>query len=367
MQDVPSNKNYIKIWRIDDSNIARELPLVIPQEEKIIHDILEKNPFVIGENMVLLKREFDTGYGIADLVFLTSEASLVIVEVKREASRDAVAQLLGYGCWASRLTIKELKEIVRKITGLSLYDFIKKNFYKEDEDIELNIELNDNALVNYTLLLIAPVVDYKTRAIISYLKDYGIPIDALVLHYFRYSDESNEKFLARIYYTRETELSFKKNVIDKKKFIEIMANINKRELAENIVKVFEEFIKKYGDRGAEFIERPKMFGLRACNGVEIVFQVTGGDQGYHGVWITSNDMKIRRKVYELARSMNLEQYGFRIKEPNEKSKIKIIAFGRQGSRKTLKDSIEELEKFAKILQPFLNRLAEICYHNDDTN
>lgn len=192
----------IKIWRISSGEIIN-LEYDRPLSEKEIADILENHAKIISDRVVLLKREFDTKLGVADLLYITDRAGLVIVEVKKGGRPGevgkAIFQLLSYGYWASKLKIRNVRDIVESLTGESLSEFLKKNFDVQDE-----IEMNDEDPVEYLLLLVSPIIDHRTDKVIEHLKEYSIPIDALTLHYFR-DPVTKERYLARIYYTGEFE------------------------------------------------------------------------------------------------------------------------------------------------------------------
>lgn len=350
----------IKLWKLSENNEAKSLEPTKPVAEDKISELLEKSPWIIGDNVALLKREFNTGYGTADLVYVTSNANLIIVEVKRggkpEGTDKAIYQLLNYGYWASKLRIRDLRKIVEETTGMSLSDFLKQYF-----SIEKPEDLDDGEPVNYLLLLVAPEIDYRTVTIIEYLKGYNVPIDALTLHYFKDPD-TGEGYLARIYYTGEGEERLRRyeEVISSERFLEIMDKIGHRKLAEDILGIFEKFIEKYKDKDIRFLRASKTFGVSLCNkAINIYLQVLGADQGYHGVWVKR--LELRKKVAEIARKMGLEEKGFEIREPNnEVREQKIIVFGRRGAGKTLADTIEDLEKFKEILPELLEKLVALC-------
>ncbi len=347
----------IKIWRISSGEIIN-LEYDRPLSEKEIADILENHAKIISDRVVLLKREFDTKLGVADLLYITDRAGLVIVEVKKGGRPGevgkAIFQLLSYGYWASKLKIRNVRDIVESLTGESLSEFLKKNFDVQDE-----IEMNDEDPVEYLLLLVSPIIDHRTDKVIEHLKEYSIPIDALTLHYFR-DPVTKERYLARIYYTGEFERIVRRDGrISAEKFIEILSETGHKELGKKIVDIFSNFVYSYEDKGVRILSTKTTFGISLFDrAIDISFQVVGADQGYHGVWVKPKEL--RKKVVDIALKLKFKERGFDVRTPKEEgTSQKVIAFGRPFLGKTIEDTIEHIESFVEILPDFLEQLIAL--------
>jgi RecB family endonuclease NucS len=66
---------------------------VISAESSLV-TILTSKPELLGPGLVLVRREFETGSGVIDLIFKDRESVLLAVEVKEEANQETVGQIL---------------------------------------------------------------------------------------------------------------------------------------------------------------------------------------------------------------------------------------------------------------------------------
>ncbi|MGE0881509.1 MAG: endonuclease NucS [Acidimicrobiia bacterium] len=87
--------------------------------EAHLQELLAQSPHVLGDGMVLVRREFPTDIGPVDLLCRDHEGMVVAVEVKRRGEIDGVEQLTRY---IERI---ELDSSMRPVKGLFVAQVIK--------------------------------------------------------------------------------------------------------------------------------------------------------------------------------------------------------------------------------------------------
>jgi RecB family endonuclease NucS len=83
---------------IDDSawNLGRDPGLQKDGVEADLQELLAAVPDVLGEGLVLVRREYPTELGPVDLLLRDADGNTVVVEVKRRGEIDGVEQLTRY-------------------------------------------------------------------------------------------------------------------------------------------------------------------------------------------------------------------------------------------------------------------------------
>ena len=81
----------IGLWRLDDG-IQRLLPTGMPSEKRL-EDLIETDPSVLGQPLLLIGRQVPTSHGkYVDLLALDGEGAIHVLELKRDRTRrDVVA------------------------------------------------------------------------------------------------------------------------------------------------------------------------------------------------------------------------------------------------------------------------------------
>ena len=104
----------IGLWRLDDG-IQRLLPTVMPGEKRL-EDLIETDPSVLGQPLLLIGRQVPTSYGkYVDLLALDGDGAIHVLELKRDRTpRDVVAQILDYGSWVQNLSHEDVLGIYAK-------------------------------------------------------------------------------------------------------------------------------------------------------------------------------------------------------------------------------------------------------------
>ena len=159
------------------------------KDEKLLEDMIEANPTILAEEWMVIGRQIQTTYGgYIDLLAIAPDASLVVIELKRNRTpREVVAQTLDYASWVQDLDDSAIAAIYDKYSkgGNLIEDFKKRFGFKFDED-----ELNQS----HQLVVVAAEVDASTERIIKYLSDRGISINALFFEVFQ---NGEDQFLVR--------------------------------------------------------------------------------------------------------------------------------------------------------------------------
>src|SRR6266849_2037754 len=73
--------------------------------EQLLEDMIVRAPALLSEEWLLIGRQEDTGFGgRIDLLAIAPDASLVLIEIKRNRTpREVVAQALDYASWVQTL------------------------------------------------------------------------------------------------------------------------------------------------------------------------------------------------------------------------------------------------------------------------
>lgn len=82
-------------------------------KEQLLEEMIIAAPKLLSDEWMLIGRQEDTGYGgRIDLLAITPDGSLVLVELKRDRTpRDVVAQALDYAAWVEKLKPEEISAI----------------------------------------------------------------------------------------------------------------------------------------------------------------------------------------------------------------------------------------------------------------
>ena len=81
--------------------------------EDNIAAILKSKPELLGQNLMLVDKEFDTGSGVVDLVFKKPDNVPVLVELKETADQETVGQVLKQSNgMKSRLGLSTMRKVI---------------------------------------------------------------------------------------------------------------------------------------------------------------------------------------------------------------------------------------------------------------
>lgn len=170
------------IWKV----AAQPSPLSTTTllNEQQLEDMIVSAPQIISSEWMLIGRQEQTGLGgRIDLLAIAPDASLVLIELKRNRTpREVVAQALDYASWVEQLTADKIVQIYQRFSkGGSLGDAFKQHFGAELDEETLN--------ESHQIILVAAELDDSTERIITYLNARDIAINILFFQVFQHGPE----------------------------------------------------------------------------------------------------------------------------------------------------------------------------------
>ena len=192
----------IALWRVDESPIRVHAATI--QLESKLEDIIESDPAMLGDSLLIIGRQVKTPSGkIIDLLGIDGDGAIHVLELKRDRTpRDVVAQALDYGSWVERLTNDQIRETYEHYCGGDG----APNF---DQAFEARFGVNPPETLNdsHQLTVIASDMDAATERIVTYLAQYGVPINVL---FFTYYEDAGHKYIARTWMIDEAQAKTRK-------------------------------------------------------------------------------------------------------------------------------------------------------------
>jgi hypothetical protein len=170
------------IWKVG-SPPSPLSPSTLLNEQQLEEMVLAAPEILSGEWM-LIGRQEQTGLGgRIDLLAIAPDASLVLIELKRNRTpREIVAQALDYASWVEQLTADKIAQIYQRFSkGGVLDEAFRQHFGAElDEDT-----LNES----HQIILVAAELDDSTERIITYLNARDIAINVLFFQVFKHGPD----------------------------------------------------------------------------------------------------------------------------------------------------------------------------------
>ncbi len=158
--------------------------------ERQLEDMIVSEPEILSDDWMLIGRQIHTGTGLVDLLAIADDASLVLIELKRDKTpREVIAQTLDYALWLANLKPEEVVEIYQsKNANASLSDDFRTRFDRvlDEEDEPINH--------SHQLVVVASTLDPSSERIVRYLNGLNVPINVLTFEIFQHGDT---KFLSR--------------------------------------------------------------------------------------------------------------------------------------------------------------------------
>jgi len=184
----------IKTWEIIDGKLKEIDSSLVIEGKKEKYDLEEwilSNPKILGSDIAIIGRQVTTSSGQLDLLGLDRNGNTIIVELKRDKlSREVIAQAIDYASDIANWDLEKISEICSKHTGKSLDDFISEAF--GDEIAIENININQIQRI----LLVGFSIDDSLERMIEWLLDnFGVNINAIILHYVK--TQSGSELLSR--------------------------------------------------------------------------------------------------------------------------------------------------------------------------
>ena len=176
----------MSVWRIDGDQPRRLTSTVLPTE-KALEDFLVQDPSLLGTRLLVIGRQVRTPHGkYVDLLAIDADGNLHVLELKRDKTpRDVVAQVLDYGSWVTTLGRDEVIALATDHLDAPFEAAFEDAFGTTPPD-ELNSELQ--------LTVVATDLDGSSERIVTYLRGFGVPINAV---FFSYLEDDGRSYLAR--------------------------------------------------------------------------------------------------------------------------------------------------------------------------
>jgi Restriction Enzyme Adenine Methylase Associated len=153
--------------------------------EKEIEDLFWENPDeFLGESLLLVARQptLKAG-GRPDVVALSKDARVTVIEIKRDVDRGQLAQCLEYAGWARTSSLDELAGMYRGGAEAFFTDW--QAFTEDSVPAVLNPKPR--------LVLIARTFHGRTHSALEYLVENGVPVE--ILEVSVYENPDARKFL----------------------------------------------------------------------------------------------------------------------------------------------------------------------------
>ena len=166
------------------------------KERQHLQEWIAKNPEVLGEELLVIQKEFD-GFSDTherlDLLALDKGGKLVVIENKLDDSgRDVTWQAIKYASYCSSMSQDEIVSIFAKYLNGSEEDAREKIlsfFDKEDmEDIELNPENSQR------IIFVAANFRKEVTSSVLWLRNFGIDVCCIKVSPYM----SNGKFMVEL-------------------------------------------------------------------------------------------------------------------------------------------------------------------------
>lgn len=157
--------------------------------EQMLEDMIVTAPSLLSDDWMLIGRQENTGQGgRIDLLALAPDASLVLIELKRDRTpREVVAQALDYASWVERLEADDIAAIFKRFRpqGELAADFLAR--FGTPLDAE---QLNQN----HQIVIVAAELDSSSERIVAYLSERDIAINVLCFQVF---ESGAQQFISR--------------------------------------------------------------------------------------------------------------------------------------------------------------------------
>lgn len=175
------------VWTVGPDPIPLATSTLL--SEQLLETMIVRAPSILSSEWMLIGRQEQTGHGgRIDLLAIAPDASLVLIEIKRDRTpREIVAQALDYASWVESLTADKIALIYQRFSnGGNLGDAFKSAFGAALDEDTLNL--------SHQIILVAAELDASTERIINYLNARDIAINAMFFQVFQLGEQ---KLLSR--------------------------------------------------------------------------------------------------------------------------------------------------------------------------
>lgn len=172
-----------QIWTVG----THPTPLKAAQlaSEQLLEEMIVAAPALLSDDWMLIGRQESTNHGgRIDLLAMAPDASLVLIELKRDRTpREVVAQALDYASWVEHLAAEDIAAIYQRFRpeGELATDF-RARFGQP-----LNVdELNQS----HQIVIVAAELDASSERIVAYLNERDIAINVLCFQVFHLGEQA---------------------------------------------------------------------------------------------------------------------------------------------------------------------------------
>lgn len=175
------------IWQVGQS--AAQLKPSKLSSETLLEQMIVQDPAILSPAWMLIGQQETTSHGgRIDLLAITPDGSLVLVELKRDRTpREIVAQALDYASWVTELGADRITQIYARFKpGHSLEQDFQQRFGTALDEDSLNHA--------HQIIIVAAELDPSTERIVQYLNDRDIAINVL---FFQVFEHGGQQLLSR--------------------------------------------------------------------------------------------------------------------------------------------------------------------------
>lgn len=168
------------VWTVDKN--PQPLPPARLASEGLLEEMIVRRPDLLSGDWMLIGQQEQTGFGgRIDLLAIAPDASLVLIELKRDRTpREVVAQALDYAAWVESLTSERIAQIYRRFSdGGDLAEAFRSHFGEELDEESLNR--------SHQIILVAAELDDSTERIVAYLNRRDIAINVAFFQVFEHT------------------------------------------------------------------------------------------------------------------------------------------------------------------------------------
>ena len=162
------------------------------KERKDLQEWIAKNPEVLGEELLIIQKEFD-GFSDTherlDLLALDKQGNLVVIENKLDDSgRDVVWQVLKYASYCSSLDNKNIKEVFNQYLkdsgrGESAEELLEDFFSGEDYEEKLNSGTSQR------IVMVSGDFRKEVTSTVLWLLNFGLRIQCFQASAYKLNDQ----------------------------------------------------------------------------------------------------------------------------------------------------------------------------------
>ncbi len=175
------------VWKVGE----QPTPLfeVSLESEALLEKMIVADPSILSPQWLLIGQQVRTDHGgIIDLLALTQDAQIVVIELKRDQTpREVVAQALDYASWVKDLTSDEIAHIFDRFSkGGELGKAFHQKFNQPLDEEQLN--------GSHQIVVVASSLDHSTERIVNYLNSMNVAINVI---FFQAFQDGERQYLSR--------------------------------------------------------------------------------------------------------------------------------------------------------------------------